>query len=275
MRSGSPKTILPSRSTSFGFSSMNSTPIGLPTFAEVVSSILRAPCAFNLTCTTGAPCEYDWLASTSWSPEAITSRRSKYGRPSFIFASSRPSGARPRRSASAASFSVSTRWNSSVAVAPSTRLACAGSCTPGSCTRIRSTPWRCTTASATPSAFTRLRSVTVFCWIAKSCRSRTAPSESRTLKPCRPSISAGSTINRLDVLPSWINWSPLSSFLMICSARVRSPGSMIATCSSDRSGFDGSATTRTSLRIFASRSCVRRSDSYVDKYWRIAWFKST
>ena len=54
---------------------------------------------------------------------------------------------------------------------------------PGSSTRMRSRPWRWTTASATPSSLTRLRSVSVFCWIAKSWRSRIADSVSCTLKP--------------------------------------------------------------------------------------------
>ena len=39
-------------------------------------------------------------------------------------------------------------------------------CTPGSCTLMRSTPWRCTIGSDTPSSFTRLRSVVMFCWMA-------------------------------------------------------------------------------------------------------------
>ena len=36
-------------------------------------------------------------------------------------------------------------------------------CTPGSCTLMRSSPWRCTIGSDTPSSLTRLRSVVMFC----------------------------------------------------------------------------------------------------------------
>jgi hypothetical protein len=56
-----------------------------------------------------------------------------------------------------------TRRYSSVAVAPSRSLTLPGSCTPGSSTTMRRSPWRWITGSATPRALTRLRSVVMFC----------------------------------------------------------------------------------------------------------------
>ncbi len=63
---------------------------------------------------------------------------------------------------------------SRVAVRPRTTLAWAGSCTPGSCTTMRSMPCCWITGSATPSSLIRLCSVVMFCLSAASCRRRAA-----------------------------------------------------------------------------------------------------
>ncbi len=152
------------------FFSMNTTAIGRPRFSRVVRSISEAPRASSLTYTAGWPSLNPELASASCSPETMMSRFSSTGWPSRVLYSLEPSGARLVRSASAAEFWSSTSRNSSVAVAPSTRSASFGSCTPGSCTTMRSSPWRATMGSVTPSSSTRLRSVVMFCWIAKSWR---------------------------------------------------------------------------------------------------------
>ena len=70
----------------------------------------------------------------SWSP-GRDHLAAEQIRPAVRVASgSRARAARGRGArASTGSFSVSTRWNSSVAVEPSTRFASPGSCTPGSC----------------------------------------------------------------------------------------------------------------------------------------------
>jgi hypothetical protein len=57
-----------------------------------------------------------------------------------------------------------------VAVAPSTRIASFGSCTPGSCTLMRLAACRVTIGSLMPSSSTRRRSVVMFCSMATSCR---------------------------------------------------------------------------------------------------------
>ena len=63
---------------------------------------------------------------------------------------------------------------SSVAVRPRMSFAFAVSCTPGSCTTMRSAPCCWMIGSATPSSLTRLRSVVMFCCSAKSCVRRCA-----------------------------------------------------------------------------------------------------
>ena len=64
----------------------------------------------------------------------------------------------------------STMRTSSVAVRPMMSLARATSCTPGSCTTMRSAPCCWIIGSATPSSLTRLRSVVMFCWTPSSMR---------------------------------------------------------------------------------------------------------
>ena len=63
---------------------------------------------------------------------------------------------------------------SSVAVRPRMSLALAVSCTPGSCTTMRSRPCCWITGSATPSSLIRLCRVTMFCLSACSCTRRAA-----------------------------------------------------------------------------------------------------
>ena len=64
------------------FFSMNTTAIGRPRWSRVVSSISAAPRASSFTNTAGWPSLNPELASTSCSPEAMTSRLSSTGPPS-------------------------------------------------------------------------------------------------------------------------------------------------------------------------------------------------
>ena len=67
-------------------------------------------------------------------------------------------------------------------------MACAVSCTPGSCTTTRSLPWRWMIGSATPSSLMRLRSVPTFCSIASlghaCCSSACGMLHRRSVLPC-------------------------------------------------------------------------------------------
>ena len=91
--------------------------------------------------------------------------------------SSLPNGTGPwPRTACCASADRSTRRASSVAVRPRMSLARAVSCTPGSCTTMRSAPWRWMTGSATPSSLIRLFRVVMFCCSEVSRNARTAAS---------------------------------------------------------------------------------------------------
>ena len=83
---------------------MNSTAIGLPTFAEVVSSILRAPVRVQTHRDDGRAlrvlrARVDELVAGR---DDVAAQQDTAGRPSSSCSSS-PSGARPRRSASTAS----------------------------------------------------------------------------------------------------------------------------------------------------------------------------
>ncbi len=80
-----------------------------------------------------------------------------------------------------------------MAVAPIMRLASAVSCTPGSCTTTRSSPWRWITGSATPTSSTRLRRVVMFWSIASIAIWSTSASGTRVVMrfPLTERLSVG------------------------------------------------------------------------------------
>ncbi len=108
-------------------------------------------------------------------------------------------------------------------------LALAVSCTPGSCTTMRSAPCCCTTGSATPSSLTRLCKVEMFClsadsWIACAAAARKLPtrrsasaspasvqsiSGSRSLSSVRAAVRVAASRKRIStvwasrVTPAW------------------------------------------------------------------------
>ena len=75
---------------------------------------------------------------------------------------------------------------SSLAVLPSNSFSRVGSCRPGTCTRIRSNPWRWISGSTVPSSLTRRSTI----WIDCSTDWRT-----------RSVIAAGGTVNRINPPP--------------------------------------------------------------------------
>ena len=76
-----------------------------------------------------------------------------------------PAGALPCAT-SAASAVTSTSLNSSFAVLPSSAFSADGSCSPGTCTTMRLSPWRMIVGSRVPSSSMRLRMTSTACSIA-------------------------------------------------------------------------------------------------------------
>ncbi len=172
----------------------NSTmPIGLPMFSRETSRSTRPPWASSLMLTDG---RWFWSkpadALSMRSPVKITCFFSTTGAPLPCRNSSLPNGiGSPWRGLRGASGS--TRRASSVAVRPMMSLALAVSCTPGSCTTMRSAPCCWITGSATPSSLTRLCSVVMFCFTAASCTARRATSVKvpTTLLPSIAKVRSG------------------------------------------------------------------------------------
>ncbi len=136
-------SVCPLRVTLSSRHSMKTVDINLPTLSRVFASIRSPPAESRVICTAGWPSFVKpELASTISSPDAITSRLSFCGgmdpRPEYW----RVPGKSP---------ATSTMRNSTVAVAFRIFSSSVGSWTPGNCTTMRSTPWRCTSGSATPS----------------------------------------------------------------------------------------------------------------------------
>ncbi|MPM94235.1 hypothetical protein SDC9_141380 [bioreactor metagenome] len=105
---------------------------------------------------------------------------------------------------------------SRVAVRPRMSLALAVSCTPGSCTTMRSSPCCWITGSATPSSLIRLCSVTMFCLSACSCTLRRASGliEATSLKPVPSGVEVAARSG---------NWSAirLRAAVSVASSRTR------------------------------------------------------
>ncbi len=142
--------------------------ISLRRFSRVAWRMTRPPASFSSTDTAG---RWSWskvaVAPVNWSPVTSTCfftgtlltlpSRLRSGNTSTL-------KVLPERIASS-----STSRTSSVAVRPRISFALAGSCTPGSCTTMRSAPCCWITGSATPSWLTRRPSVVMFCLMASSC----------------------------------------------------------------------------------------------------------
>ena len=138
---------------------MYTTAIGLPTFSLVKSNMRWPPTLLSAPTPSGVPfCgskprgRVDQLVARGDHALVEQDRHRLAVRAEFACGSRRARPAarcrlRPRRTA----LPSTTARYSSVAVAPRMRLACAVSCTPGSCTTMRSLPWRWMIGSATPS----------------------------------------------------------------------------------------------------------------------------
>ena len=167
------------------------------------------PAESSVMLTAGWPsCEYVNPASMISSPEATTARLSVCDCSVPLPGYDREPGTSPV---------WSTIRNSRVAVAVSIFSSSVGSCTPGSCTTMRSTPCRCTSGSATPSWSTRLRKVVMFCSIAKSCRSLICSSVMRTRSdvPSVPSAIARFASARVTIPLATSRSSALRSRIVI------------------------------------------------------------
>ena len=161
--------------------SKSTTAMGLWMFLRETSRRWRPPASFRLTATAGCWCSSKVAeALVSCWPVKMGSRRSTTGAPRPWRNRSEPKGTTPFSLVRArwASGLMSTSRASSVAVRPRMSLARAVSCTPGSCTTIRSAPWRWMTGSATPSSLIRLFSVVMFCCTELSRKVRMADSVS-------------------------------------------------------------------------------------------------
>ena len=149
----------------------------LLTFSRVTSRKMREPLLSSVRFTVGS---WVWLSKPGWasvrfSPVSTTCFLTITAWPLRSAKRSEPNGTGPRPvSAERPSTLSSTRRTSSVAVRPRMSLALAVSCTPGSCTTIRSSPCCWMTGSDTPSSLIRLCSVVMFCLRAWSCTLRAA-----------------------------------------------------------------------------------------------------
>ena len=177
----------------------------LPPLASIVRSTLGW-----LLCWSKPGC-----ASVRFSPVTSTCFLTITGRPARSKNFSEPKGTGPPLSSAARpSDDSSTRRISRVAVRPRISLALAVSCTPGSCTTMRSMPCCWITGSATPSSLIRLCSVVMFCLSAASCRRRAASglmvATRRQLLPSGPSVVVRSG-----------NWSWISCLAFSSAAASR------------------------------------------------------
>ena len=78
---------------------------------------------------------------------------------------------------------------SSLAVLPSSSLRRCGSCRPGTCTRMRSTPWRWISGSTVPSSLTRRSTIWIDC--STDWRMRSVIAGSRHGEPDQPAAGIG------------------------------------------------------------------------------------
>ena len=199
------------------------------TFCVVASAKRLPPAASKRKLTIGSLVRVskDGWASTRVSPPTMTFLRMRYmrGLP-WASASSaegincEPGGTRPAM-AWVTVVLLSTNWKVSLAVLPSRRLMRSGS-TPGTCTRMRSSPWRWMVGSRTPVSSMRRRTISMDCSTAEARRSRTASSVmERVMRPPSPrsvgmpgsrfesSSSARSTASAvLMVTPTVRPWAP-------------------------------------------------------------------
>ena len=162
LRIVSPGTCLPSRST---IGPAGPRRRARPSLADVVDASCRASCV--------APAASSWIVTTGWpfSYPGVSVDELVAGHDDVAVQQDRRAvlahrvelGAE-RRSAAPLGFDAIVLLVDEVELERRRRaedaLGLAGSWIPGSSTRMRSRPWRCTTASATPSSLTRLRSVT-------------------------------------------------------------------------------------------------------------------
>ena len=203
---------------------------GLPTFSVVTSPNLRAPVESKRKLTAHCPV---WsrvvAASTSESPLTMTRLRITWNTSSPFPSSSsegslsEPSGTRPERRSSAVTFS-SSRWKVSFAVLPSRRLMRSGSSTPGSWTRMRSSPWRWIVGSRTPVSSMRRRMISIDWLTAASLRPSTASSVSRIWKPPLESLSISASGSRSSTASAAASiWSGLMSWKTTRSRAAFSP----------------------------------------------------
>ena len=112
-------------------------------------------------------------------------------------------GGRLPASACCKGVSRSTRWKVSFAVWPSRRLMLSGSFSPGTWTRMRSSPWRWIVGSRVPTSSIRRRTISSDCRTAESWSSRTALSVSRaSIRPPSPSTTSSSRASGLGLRSS-------------------------------------------------------------------------
>ena len=187
----------------------------LPTLSRVTSLKMRAPLASSVRCTAAS---WVWLskpgcASVRLSPVKITCFFTITACPLRSRKRSLPNGtALVPDSAPRASADSSTMRTSSVAVRPRMSLALAVSCTPGSCTTMRSRPCCWITGSDTPSSLMRLCKVVMFCLSAWSCTDRadTGLIDAVSLN----SVPSGASIRSRSENWSWITRFAASSVAM-------------------------------------------------------------
>ena len=125
-----------------------------PTFSEVVWPKRWAPRMLNLKLTTGSPVR---LSKPGWAsvrspPSTMTRRSIACVWPGVSFDGSRSTSVAP---------GSATMRNSSFAVWPRISFSRCGSWRPGTCTRMRSAPWRWMFGSVVPSASTRRRRTSI------------------------------------------------------------------------------------------------------------------
>ncbi len=112
-----------------------------PILFLVASPNFLPPKPLNLKLTTGSPSWKDGWASIRFSPPTTGLRLITSVSPSVLLIKREVVLSLPRR-ASAAVERLSTKWKAILAVLPSRVLTYSGFCNPGSCTTIRSLPWR-------------------------------------------------------------------------------------------------------------------------------------
>ena len=153
---------------------------GRPTFALVTLPNFLAPVVSKRKLITGRPCSTVGWESTRVSPATMIRFFTTYsmGRPVVGSISSsegrisEPGGGLPPRARiSAAETVVSTRRKFILAVWPSNLLTRSGSSMPGSCTMMRSRPWRWIEGSEVPNSSIRRRTISTdwaMTWLRRS-----------------------------------------------------------------------------------------------------------